>query len=101
MWAETTTKGHEYYREQADTRAYMGCAAQGKVIRLDRVDEQMGDLKRNLSLEPTWKRPVLAHLAVTRERQQVQEKLKRLGKVYVDRLRKPLPKMSRTTCSRD
>ena len=45
----------------------MGCAAQGKVIRLDRVDEQMGDLKRNLSLEPTWKRRVLAHLAVERE----------------------------------
>ncbi len=67
MWVETTTKGHEYYREQAGTRAYMGCAAQWKVIRLDRVDEQMGDLKRNLSLEPTWKRRVLAHLAVERE----------------------------------
>lgn len=93
LWAETTTKGHGYYREQAGTRAYVGCPAQGKVIRCDHVDEQIGELMRNISLEPTWKRRVLAHLAaehehvaVTRERQQVQEKLKRLGKAYVDNL---------------
>ncbi len=101
MWAATTTKGHDYYREQAGTRACIGCPAQGEVIRLDCVDEQIGDLKWNLSLEPTWKGRVLAHLAVereslglTRKRQQVQEKLKRPGKVFVDRLEKPLSKMS-------
>ena len=93
LWAETTTKGHAYYREQAGTRAYEGCRSQGKVIRCDVVDDQVGELMRNIALQSTWKKKVLARLTAeseyvtaTRERQQVQDRLRRLGKAYVDNL---------------
>ena len=93
LWAETTKKGNAYYREQSGTRAYDGCPAQGKVVRCDFVDEQIAILMQNITLRPTWKKQILSHLAseseyvsVTRERQHVQERLRRLGKAFVDNL---------------
>jgi len=93
LWAETTTKGHAYYREQSGARAHEGCRAQGRVMRCDRVDEQMAELMRNIVLQPTWKKQVLSRLvaeseyvAVTRERQQIQDRLRRLGRAFVDNL---------------
>jgi hypothetical protein len=92
LWAETT-KGKAYYRDPGGDRAHDGCLAHGKVIRCDLLDEQMGELMRNITLRPNWKKQVLSRLAaesdyvkVTRERQQIQDRLKRLGKAYVDNL---------------
>jgi len=92
LWAETT-KGRAYYREQGGARAQDGCPAHGKVIRTEVVESQMGELMRNIALQPTWRNHVLSRLAadseyvrVTKDRQQVQERLRRLGKAYVDNL---------------
>ncbi len=93
LWAETTNKGNAYYREQSGTRAYDGCPAQGKVVRCDFVDEQIASLMQNIVLRPSWKKQMLSRIAseseyvsVTRERQHVQERLRRLGKAFVDNL---------------
>lgn len=62
-------------------------------MRCDQVDEQMAEPMRNIVLQPTWKKQVLSRLAakseyvpVTRERQQIQDRLRRLGRAIVDNL---------------
>ena len=85
--------GYGYYREQRNSRAEFNCLANGKAIRCDVIDEQMDAVIRSLTLESSWRERIMAKMAVFSERDRIvkqrkviTEKLRRLGKAYVDGL---------------
>ncbi|MCH8346817.1 MAG: recombinase family protein, partial [Chloroflexi bacterium] len=93
MWAQTYKNGQQYYREHRESRSIAPCPAHGGSIPCHVADEQVGTLIEAIELEPEWLEAVLARIAVRDEvervriqRLQVQEKLKRLGKAYLDLL---------------
>ena len=93
MWAQTYKSGHRYYREHRESRSLAQCPSAGGSITCDTVDEQMTAIVEAIELGPRWVEEVLTIISVTDEvavvkekRQKVQEKLRRLGKTYVDGL---------------
>jgi hypothetical protein len=69
----------------------MDCPSAGRAIKCNVPDEQMGRIISAIELGPTWQQQVLAIISVRDEmervkeqRQKVQERLRRLGKAYVD-----------------
>ena len=93
MWAQTLKSGNPYYREQNRSRYHMECPGDGKSIRCEIPDEQIGCIVGALLLPEAWLDRVLAqvHLAdeakrISEERKEVQCRLKRLGQVYLDNL---------------
>ncbi len=93
MWAQTYKNGHRYYREHTGSRSHMNCPAAGGSITCEAADEQIGKLVEAIELPDLWLEEVLARInlkdevvRVRKERVQVQEKLRRLGKAFVDGL---------------
>ncbi len=93
MWAQTLNSGNPYYREQARARSHMDCPADGKSIRCDVADEQISRLMEAIVLPESWMDRVLAQVhmkdeveQVRKEREQTEQRLKRLGRAYVDGL---------------
>ena len=93
LWAQTLNSGSRLYREQASWRSHAECPADGKSIRCDIPDDQIGNIVSALVLPDAWMDRVLAqvHLAddvkkVAHETKETEQRLKRLGQVYLDNL---------------
>ena len=91
MWAQTYKNGGRYYREHRGSRGHAICPAHGGSIPCAVADEQIGKIVEAIKLAPKWEEEVLAIISVQDEvdkigekRQKVQERLRRLGKAYVD-----------------
>jgi hypothetical protein len=93
MWAQTYKNGQRYYREHTGSRSHAVCPAEGASMPCHVPDEQIGRIVEAIELGPHWLEEVLAIISlkdeverVKKERQQVQEKLRRMAKAYVDNL---------------
>ena len=93
MWAQTYANGHRYYREQKGSRGSGYCVDRSGSMPCSVPEDQMGRIIQAILLPETWMDRVLAriHLAdevdrVQQERQMTGQRLKRLGKAYVDGL---------------
>ena len=91
MWAQTYQNGWQYYREHRGSRGEGACVNAGGAVRCEVVDGQIGRLIESLVLPEDWLDAVLERISlrdevarVEAEREQVQEKLRRLGKAFVD-----------------
>ena len=91
MWAQTYNSGSRYYREHRGSRGHALCPASGGSIPCDVADVQIGKLVEAIELGPRWEEEVLSIVSTKDEaesirdkRQKVQERLRRLGKAYVD-----------------
>ena len=94
LWAQTLKSGSRLYREQARSRSHMVCPADGRSIPCGAPDDQIGRIVSAIVLPDAWMDRVLAqvHLAdevkrVQEERVKVEQRLKRLGDVYLDGLK--------------
>ncbi len=93
MWAQTYNSGRRYYREHRGSRSLAECPAAGGSINCDIAEGQVGDIIEAIELGPKWEEEVLAIISVKDEIERVKEKrqkthdrLKRLGRAYVDGL---------------
>ena len=93
MWAQTYKNGNRMYREHRGSRGIGRCVNRSGSIRCHTPDEQIGQIIGAIVLPEAWLDRVLAqiHLVdevkrVVEERVQVQHRLKRLGRVYLDGL---------------
>ncbi len=93
MWAQTYANGHTYYREQKGSRGSGYCVGKSRSLPCQVPDEQVGRIVGAIVLPDAWMDRVLAkiHLAdevnrIGQERLQAEQRLKRLGKAYVDGL---------------
>ncbi len=91
MWAQTFKNGRRYYREQKGSRGAGYCVSRSGSMPGEVPDEQMGRIISAIVLPEAWLDRVLAQVhgadevkRVDREREQVQQRLKRLGTAYVD-----------------
>jgi len=91
MWAQTYQNGRQYYREHRGSRGEGVCINSGGAVRCEVVDEQVGRLIESLVLPADWLNAVLERISlrdevarVQSERERAQEKLRRLGKAFVD-----------------
>ncbi len=96
LWAQTLKSGSRLYREQARSRSHMECPADGKSIRCEIPDEQMGRIVEAIVLPDAWMDRVLARIQlademnrVDQERKATLQRLQRLGQVYLDGLMGP------------
>ncbi|MFQ6028746.1 MAG: recombinase family protein [Dehalococcoidia bacterium] len=93
LWAQTYKNGHRYYREQYGSRSSGYCVGRSGSLPCDIPDEQMGRIVAAITLPEVWQDRLLARLhleeevkRVERERKATEQRLKRLGQVYLDEL---------------
>ena len=93
MWAQTYKNGHRYYREQKGSRGIGYCVGKSRSMACTVPDDQMGRIVGAIVLRDAWMDRALSkiHLAgsvekLQQERIQAEQRLKRLGKAYVDGL---------------
>ena len=93
MWSQTFNSGGTYYREHKHSRGHANCPSGGSSIACHVIDEQIGKLIEAIELKPKWLEEVLAILSLKDEterikkaRQDVNEKLRRMAKAYIDGL---------------
>jgi site-specific DNA recombinase len=91
MCAQTYANGHRYYREHRGSRGEGTCVNVGGSVACEVVDEQVGRFIENMMLPEDWLEAALERISlrdevarVRAEREQLREKLRRLGKAYVD-----------------
>ncbi|HZA25415.1 MAG TPA: recombinase family protein, partial [Dehalococcoidia bacterium] len=94
LWAQTYKNGNRYYREQYGSRGAGYCVGRSGSMPCDIPDEQMGRIISAIALPASWQDRLLARLhledevkRVERERKEVEQRLKRLGQVYLDGLK--------------
>jgi len=93
MWAQTYTNGNRYYREQKGSRGTGFCVGKSRSLPCHVPEEHIGQIVASIALPEAWMDRVLAkiHLAdevnrIGQERLQTVQRLKRLGRAYVDGL---------------
>src|SRR5918992_1091575 len=93
LWAQTYKNGHRYYREQYGSRGAGYCVGRSGSMPCDIPDEQIGRIISAIALPASWQDRLLARLhleddvkRVERERKETEQRLKRLGQVYLDGL---------------
>jgi DNA invertase Pin-like site-specific DNA recombinase len=93
MWAQTYNSGKRYYREHRASRGLMECPAGSGSVLCDTADHQVGRLVEAVTLETDWIDQVMALInlqdqvdTVRERRHQLEERLRRLGRAYVDNL---------------
>ena len=91
MWSQTYKSGQRFYREHRASRSLEDCPSAGGAIKCDLPDEQVGRIISAIELGPMWQQQVMAIISVKDEvervkeqRLKVKDKLKRLGKAFVD-----------------
>ena len=94
MWAQTYYNGNRYYREQKGTRGAGYCVGRSRSMPCRVPDEQIGRIVSAMTLPDAWMDRVLAEVQladevkrVDHERVKVDQRLKRLGEVYLDGLK--------------
>ena len=92
-WAQTYKNGRTYYRETRASNSAGECPAHGGSISCEVPDEQVARIVQAIELPQDWIERALALISekdeVTRvkeERARVAERLRRLGRAYVDGL---------------
>ena len=93
LWSESSLAGYSYYREPRNGHAHEGCPATGKAIRTKPIDYQMDMLIKSLVLDPNWRTNIIdkvsslsEHERVKKERANLNDRMRRLGKAFVDGL---------------
>jgi site-specific DNA recombinase len=93
MWSQTLKIGTRLYREHRNSRSLANCKASGTSISCKVPDKKIDQIIGVIELHPQWLEQVLAIVNVKDEaekikkrRAEVQEKLKRVGRIYVDKL---------------
>ena len=93
LWAQTYKSGQAYYREHRGSRGEGVCLNAGGAVRCEIADAQVGQIIESMVLHDDWLDAALERISlldevarVRFERQQIQEKLKRLGRAFVDGL---------------
>jgi len=91
MWAQTYQNGQRYYREHKASRSHGVCPSAGGSIPCNIADEQIGKIVQAIELGPQWLEEMLAIISMKdeveqakKQRQELQEKLRRMVKAYVD-----------------
>ena len=92
MSSQTFYSGNAYYREQNTSRS-SGLCSEGASISCRIIDEQMEALVSAIELGPKWLEEVLTIISlkdqvhrIKKERQEVEEKIRRMVKTYHDGL---------------
>ena len=90
MWANGSPGRGAYYRDVSSRRG-VPCPRAGRWIRVQELDRQISDIIRNTRLPQTWELQVAVILnsldervAAARERDRIEEKLRRLKRLYRD-----------------
>ena len=85
--------GRSYYRERKATRSHGSCANEGKMVRTELIDHQVAKIVESIKLDPSWERHMAGIIETLDRRAQVEserlglkQKLRRLGKAYIDGL---------------
>ena len=93
MWAQTINNGRPYYREEVRSRANAVCIADGKSVACAVPDGQIDEIIKAIVLPDAWLDRVLAQVhgqdevqRIADERRGVNDRLRRLGRAYVDGL---------------
>ncbi len=93
MWAQTYKNGQKYYREHKNSRSQGVCPSTSGSIPCHFIDEQVRRLISAIELRPRWLEEVLSIISlkdevyrVKEQKLAVMEKLRRMGKAYVDGL---------------
>jgi len=93
LWSETSTRGTAFYREPRTARGHYDCPANGKTISCRIVDSQMDDIIKSLVLIPSWRDRIIDKLStvseresILKQRKQIEGKLRRLARAYIDGL---------------
>ncbi len=91
LWSDTAVTGYTYYREKKNSHASLKCPANGKAIRCNSIDNQIDAMIESIILDPAWKEHIISKLSnlsnhdeILKQRKQIKERLRRLGKAYVD-----------------
>ncbi|HLF03813.1 MAG TPA: recombinase zinc beta ribbon domain-containing protein [Dehalococcoidia bacterium] len=94
MWSQTYRNGHRYYREQRGSRGAGYCVGRSRSLPCDIPDGQMDQIIGAIALPDAWQDRMLARLhledqvkRVEDERKLTEQRLKRLGQVYLDGLK--------------
>ena len=82
-----------YYRERKGTRSEGGCPNEGKMVRTEVLDEQVGKIVESIKLDSSWERHMAGIIhtidrktKVESERHALEQKLRRPGRTYRDGL---------------
>ena len=93
MWAQTYSSGNRYYREQKGSRGTGFCVGKSRSILCSVPDDEIGRIVGAIVLPEAWIDKVLAKVLladevkrVHEERQHTEQRLKRLGRAFVDGL---------------
>ncbi len=91
LWCETSTRGQSFYREPRRAQESYDCPAGGRTISCRTIDNQMDRIIKSLTLDPSWRRRIIEKLSgiseredILKQRRQAEEKLRRLGRSYID-----------------
>ena len=91
LWSETSKNGYSFYREPRRSQEGYNCPANGKTISSKVIDTQLENIIKSLTLDPAWRQRVIEKLSkiseresILAQRKQAEEKLKRLGRSYID-----------------
>ncbi len=93
MWAQTYKNGRRYYREHFASRGGGNCVNRSGSIPCAIPDDQMGRIMSAIVLPDAWMDRLLAKIQladeatrVEQERKKIEQRLKRLGQIYLDDL---------------
>ena len=93
MWAQTYKNGRRYYREHRGSRGAGACVNSSGSISCDVPDRQMDQLMEAIVLPESWMDRVLAKIRINdeverveNERRNVERRLRRLGRIFLDDL---------------
>jgi site-specific DNA recombinase len=93
MWAQTYNSGQRYYREHHGSRGAGNCVNKSGSLPCHVADDQISKIMGAIILPDAWMDRVLAKVQladevarVEEERRKAEERLKRLGQVYLDEL---------------
>ena len=90
LWATSPHHGYSYYRQQGSIR---DCAVEEASVPCKMIDEQVEGIVTSLRLKPDWRESIIQRVVALSERERIQnerhqteERLRRLGRAYVDGL---------------
>ncbi len=91
LWAQTYINGNQYYREQKGSRGGGYCLERSGSLPCHLPDDQMGRIIESIILPDAWQERMLTQIQLVDEvkrveqgRVEVEQRLKRLGRAYVD-----------------